>query len=148
MSTNAELKQILAEAKRIYKDEGPEAYKEQVTSLVNRAGEILTEEIKAVKDSMSEAPTAEAVNAISLLNMQNAPAKEDVLALMDAYGENYIAAQTIWQIAKLLPSSIRPPRPELKSFEQIESLKSNVEQYLEEYPNADIDIEKEIDTIF
>lgn len=76
------------------------SFDEVCQALRDKARAILGEAIASVKALMTEAPTEEAVNSISLLNMRKEATAEEVEDLLNRYGSNPQAWKTITSIAK------------------------------------------------
>ena len=59
------------------------------------------DDTRAEIDKMkSEAPSTEAVNAVNMLKMLEKPTLEELQAIMDRYGDNYLISRAVSEIAK------------------------------------------------
>ena len=85
---------------KIFGDNARAAFNDTCEDLKGQVREVIETERKRVKKEVTEAPTVEAVNSISLLNMREGVPEEEVYNLIERYGDNYQAYQAISSIAK------------------------------------------------
>lgn len=83
----------------IYGEESKAEFDSMCSGYREKAREILDGVVSDLKVRLTDAPSAEAVNAISLLNMRKNVTREEVEDLLGRYGDNPQAWRTIASIA-------------------------------------------------
>ena len=87
------------EAGRIYTEASKNAFDGMCAGYREKAKKVFDNLTNSLDTSMLEAPSTDAVNAISLFNMQKNASKGDVDRLLSKYGNNAQAYKTIVSIA-------------------------------------------------
>ena len=70
-----------------------------VAKLSDRAQGILEDALKEVRAAKAEAPSTEAVNSVTMLRGNKHVSEEDIIALADVYGDNYLTHKALHNIA-------------------------------------------------
>lgn len=89
----------LPKANTIYGSEHLAAFREEAEELRSQALAAIAEEREKVQKQMADAPSNEAVNAISLMKLRTDLTPDDINTMLSAYGENYSAHKAITSIA-------------------------------------------------
>lgn len=84
----------------IYGDEFKKGYKKRTEGYQADIAEILDKHVADLKKKATEAPSVEAVSSISLLNMRTNITRQEVEDLLERYGDNPQAYNTISNIAR------------------------------------------------
>lgn len=91
--------QPVPEKGKIYGEAAREAFNDACRGLTSSAAEIIGQEQAAIKESMTAAPSADAVNTLQLLNMRSNLTYDELQDVADRYGDNYQAGRTLVSIA-------------------------------------------------
>ena len=91
---------VVPDSGKIFGDNARAAFKDTCEELRGKVQEVIGMERERVKKEITEAPSVEAVNSISLLNMREDVPKEEIDNLIERYGSNYQAYQALSSIAK------------------------------------------------
>lgn len=114
------------ESGKIYGDAFQREFKNRCASYIAKCESILNPVLDELNEKMTEAPDADAVNVIGLLNMRSHVSKEEIADLIDRYGNNPQAYAAIADIA--LRHEIMLDRdPHIECIEGISSLKRSLE---------------------
>lgn len=89
----------LPKANTIYGSEHLAAFREEAEELRSQAFAAIAEEREKVQKQMADAPSDEAVRAISLMKLRTDLTPDDVSNMLSAYGDNYSAHKAITSIA-------------------------------------------------
>lgn len=109
------------------------AFDDKAADYRAKAMAIIDSEMKATNKKLAAAPSTDAVNAITLLKMRDNVSREAVSNLLDAYGDNVQAFDTIRDIAKQKGIATLREHPMRVQMENIEAARSNLYRAL----NAD-----------
>ena len=83
----------------LYGEEALEQFKSYAESARIRMGHVLDEAETELKKKMVEAPSDEAVNALTVLKMRNNVTQDEINGFLENYGDNYQAYKAIASIA-------------------------------------------------
>lgn len=117
----------------LYDNEHIETFNAYSLSARDRMRNILDKESEDLKKKMAEAPSVEAVNALTVLNMRNNISQDEINSFIDNYGDNYQAYKAIASIAsdKGLNTWKSSKVNDIDStLKKIEELRSNLEKAL------------------
>lgn len=89
----------LPKANTIYGSEHLAAFREEAEEIRSQAFAAIAEEREKVQKQMADAPSSEAVNAISLMKLRTDLTPDDVSNMLSAYGDNYSAHKAIVSVA-------------------------------------------------
>lgn len=114
---------IIPEEGKIYGKESREKFEVLCQELRQEVRGLIENEKSIVREEATEAPSVEAVNTITLLNMRKNVTQNDIEDLLERYGDNYQAYKAIASIAK--ENDIRlfrkhPIEGKLDDLEQLE----------------------------
>lgn len=84
---------------KLYGDEAREQFRKEADACRVQAASIIENELKALNDKMTAAPSIEAVNTIQLLKMRSNVTAADINSLMQRYGDNSQVYDTLIDIA-------------------------------------------------
>lgn len=84
---------------KIYGETARDSFNEYCSNLRAEAADLIGQARKEVKNKMLEAPSADAVNVVNLLKLQEHPTREMVGDILGKYGDNYQIGKTISSIA-------------------------------------------------
>ena len=84
---------------RIYSDDHLKAFRDEARQIYGNVCDVLRKEREKVSEAKTEAPTDEAVRAISLMKLMDVSA-DDVTNMLGKYGDNYSCYRAITSIAK------------------------------------------------
>lgn len=85
---------------KIYGDHNRNAFEAKAAALREKGHKIVNDARKEVGKAMSAAPSPEAINSVGMLKMRDKLTADEVTAIVDRYGDNYMTYQTIKDIAK------------------------------------------------
>ena len=84
---------------KIIGDAERQAFEERAAKYRSKGYDVIDSTRAAIRAQMGKAPSADAVNAVSMLSHRTDLTKEDVDALVDAYGSNYLTYEAIRDVA-------------------------------------------------
>lgn len=87
------------ESGKIYGDSNREEFNSRAAEYRAKASELVQKEIDKVNDAMTEAPSDDAVRALTVVGMRDNVSREEFEALFNKYGDNYQSAKTIINLA-------------------------------------------------
>lgn len=85
---------------KIYGDRHRSTFEESCRAKRSAAALLIDKEINILNKKMSEAPTQDAVNSVTMLSMRKNITSEEIQKLLDAYGDNDMTRSTIIDLAK------------------------------------------------
>lgn len=88
-----------------------EELRASVGRLANRAQAVLEDALREVREAKAEAPSTEAVNAITMLRGNKHVSESELNALMEVYGDNYLTHKAICDLAREHNATLFPPHP-------------------------------------
>ena len=113
----------------IYGDDYKEEFRSMCCGYRARADEIIDGVIARLKKVMTEAPSSEAVNVVSLLKMRNNLSIEEVRDLLDRYGDNPQTWKAISSIANDHELYVGN-HPIYEEMKDVEGLKRSIDKTL------------------
>ena len=108
ISSEASRKEVLSNLKsgerapesgRIYGGNNREEFNNRAGQYAARATALIQKEIDKVNDAMTEAPSDDAVRALTVVGMRDNVSREEFEALYNKYGDNYQSAKAIINLA-------------------------------------------------
>lgn len=104
-SRNAYMKTLSAGAQIpregfIYGDNFKAEFESMSSGYRDKVREIIGKNLSELREKMTEAPSTEAVNSITLLNMRKDVTENEIENLLSRYGDNHQARNTIVSIAR------------------------------------------------
>lgn len=84
---------------RIYGEQNREEFKSRAREYAAKASALVQAEIDKLNDKMTEAPTDDAVRALTVVGMRDNVSREEFEALLNRYGNNYQSEKTIINLA-------------------------------------------------
>ena len=117
---------VLPKSGIIYGDEYAAAFSGKCTEYRQQASAIIDNELAKLNGKLTAAPTADAVNACTLLSLRKSTDPDDYTKLLDAYGDNVQAGETIRAIAKENGVHGLPADPIKEQAETLESLRGTI----------------------
>lgn len=160
MSVNSEIKAILKEYREKYTAARDAAYNEQIAQLPplerkpaksarivsaphraefqkdcaqlrERARQLFERETKELHQKVAAAPSADAVNAITLAAARSSITENEIASLLSTYGDNVQARNAIVDVARKHHIEGFEPSPLESRFAEIKNLQKQVEKTLE-----------------
>lgn len=116
----------LPKAGILYGDDAAATFSAKCTELRQQGNAIIDDEMNAINDKLTAAPTAEAVNACTLLSLRKSKDAEEYRALLKKYGDNVQTGDTIRAIAKQNNVLSLPDDPIKEKAEALESLRGTI----------------------
>ena len=118
-------------AGRIYRQTEKDDFRSKCNGYKALANAALDGLLSSLGDTVTAAPSTDAVNAITLLSLQKNAGKKDIARLLDAYGKNVQAYKTIVSIAHERGIDEYPRmHPEEATLENIEKLRDTLNSAL------------------
>lgn len=121
---------------KIYGKEYQESFSSAARDLRATAETILSDELSKARAATAEAPSQEAVNALSVLSMRTHATRDDLDALIDRYGDNYSAYRAIAEYASDHNVTRYPDHPLAEHIENLDALDGSLRRWMT-LPSAD-----------
>lgn len=84
---------------KLYGNEYRAQFTDRCREILDAAVAIIDEQTDAIKASMAEAPSADAVNTVQMLALRDDITADEINVVLEKYGENYQAAKAIISVA-------------------------------------------------
>lgn len=109
-------------------DEMQQEWNDVVQSIRYEITDIINTRYDTIKKAISDAPSTEAVNTITLLNMRKNVTEEDITALMERYGKNPQCYYALRDIAQSHEVYWQGNNGIVDQFEELKILEENVQK--------------------
>lgn len=123
--------EVVPQEGRIYQQKEKDAFESKCNGYKALANSTLDGLVSSLGETVTAAPSTDAVNAITLLSLQKNAGKKDIARLLDTYGKNVQAYKTIVSIAHERGIDEYPRmHPEEATLDSIESLRETLNSAL------------------
>lgn len=112
----------------IYTEDGKNYFTEECRKYKAKAHEILDTHVRDLKNKITEAPSTDAVNSITLLKLRDSITEKEISDLMERYGDNVQAYNAIKSIAYAHNIKSFGDHPLNARLENVEALTENIDK--------------------
>jgi hypothetical protein len=120
---------------RIYTENGKNFFTEECRKYKAKAHEIIDAQINDLKNKITEAPSTEAVNSITLLKLRDSVTEKEISDLMERYGDNVQAYKALNSIAYAHDIKSFGDHPLCDRLDNVEALSASIDKTLVPWNN-------------
>lgn len=111
---------------KLYGEDAKNEFSAKCKEYAARAAEIIDSELTKINTELTKEPTAEAVNACTLLSLRKSADRDEYMRLIEKYSDNVQTCDTIRKIAKDNGVISIPASPIRERAEDLEYLKTHL----------------------